>query len=93
MGANGSTGSASQATESPEGDQVDSDNDLLEIGTFGSPHGVRGNIRLFPTTDCADERLKQSGVRCDHDINPKQSKQKYIRSHQGKTSRLSRCIC
>ena len=73
-------GRASQATESPKEDQVDSDNNLLEIGTFGSPHGVRGDIRLFPTTDCADERLTQSGVRCDHDVNPKQSTQRVYKN-------------
>lgn len=38
--------------------------DLLELGSFGAPHGVRGDIRLFPTTDSAKERLTQPGLRC-----------------------------
>ena len=40
-----------------------SEEDLVELGMFGSPHGVKGAIRLFPTTDSADERLRHAGTR------------------------------
>lgn len=32
--------------------------DLVEIGVFGGPHGVRGEVRLFPSTDDPAARLK-----------------------------------
>lgn len=30
---------------------------LVEVGTFGAPHGVRGEVRLFPSTDDPATRL------------------------------------
>ncbi len=53
---------ASREEASPAGSV--SKEDLLELGCFGTPHGVRGEIKLFPTTDSADERLLQPGKRC-----------------------------
>jgi len=53
---------ASREDSSPGGSV--SKEDLLELGCFGTPHGVRGEIKLFPTTDSADERLLQPGKRC-----------------------------
>ena len=32
--------------------------DLIEIGVFGGPHGVRGEVRLFPSTDDPAARLR-----------------------------------
>ena len=31
--------------------------DLVEVATFGAPHGVRGEVRIFPVTDEPEERL------------------------------------
>jgi 16S rRNA processing protein RimM len=31
---------------------------LIEIGVFGGPHGVRGEVRLFPSTDDPAARLR-----------------------------------
>lgn len=49
--------------KSNEGQSSVSEEDLVELGMFGSPHGVKGAIRLFPTTDSADERLRHAGTR------------------------------
>ena len=49
--------------KSTEGQSSVSEDDLVELGMFGSPHGVKGAIRLFPTTDSADERLRHAGTR------------------------------
>ena len=49
--------------KSSEGQSSVSEEDLVELGMFGSPHGVKGAIRLFPTTDSADERLRHAGTR------------------------------
>ena len=49
--------------KSNEGQSSVSEKDLVELGMFGSPHGVKGAIRLFPTTDSADERLRHAGTR------------------------------
>lgn len=57
----------SSLPDSPEGSSPSSAvkaEDLLELGSFGAPHGVRGDIRLFPTTDSAKERLTEPGLRC-----------------------------
>lgn len=37
--------------------------DPIEIGIFGPPHGVRGGLRLFGTTESLEERLRQPGQR------------------------------
>ena len=37
--------------------------DLLELGSFGAPHGVRGEVKLYPVTDSPAERLISSGAR------------------------------
>lgn len=37
--------------------------DLVEVATFGAPHGVRGEVRIFPVTDEPEERLLQEGTR------------------------------
>lgn len=37
--------------------------DLVEIGVFGPPHGVHGEIRLQAITDTLEDRLEQPGVR------------------------------
>ena len=58
----GSSLTASQ--EEPPPSSGVREEDLLELGSFGAPHGVRGDIRLFPTTDSAKERLTQPGTRC-----------------------------
>ena len=50
--------------ENPDSSSAVKAEDLLELGCFGAPHGVRGDIRLFPTTDSAKERLTQPGLRC-----------------------------
>ncbi|CAL5229645.1 g13009 [Coccomyxa viridis] len=49
--------------ENPDSSSAVKAEDLLELGCFGAPHGVRGDIRLFPTTDSAKERLTQPGLR------------------------------
>lgn len=56
-----------QEIGSNDEDENTTEQDLLEIGSFGAPHGVKGNIRLFPSTDSADERLTQAGIRYVHD--------------------------
>ena len=55
--------SQSSTDESNKGQSSVSEEDLIELGMFGSPHGIKGAIRLFPTTDSADERLRQAGTR------------------------------
>lgn len=42
--------------------EVDVD-DLLELGTFGAPHGVKGNIKFYAVTDAPAERLSSPGMR------------------------------
>ena len=37
--------------------------DLVEVATFGAPHGVRGEVRIFPVTDEPEERLLEEGAR------------------------------
>ena len=49
--------------KSNEGQSSVCEEDLVELGMFGSPHGIKGAIRLFPTTDSADERLRHAGTR------------------------------
>ena len=36
--------------------------DLVEVATFGAPHGVRGEVRIFPVTDEPEERLLEGGA-------------------------------
>lgn len=37
--------------------------DLVELGIFGPPHGVYGELRLQAITDSIEERLRQAGPR------------------------------
>ena len=36
--------------------------DLVELGVFGPPHGIRGEIRLQAITDSLEERLSEPGA-------------------------------
>lgn len=36
--------------------------DLVELGIFGPPHGIRGEIRLQAITDSLEERLSEPGA-------------------------------
>ena len=59
-----STGSSLSASQEESGvSSAVAEEGLLELGSFGAPHGVRGDIRLYPTTDSAKERLTQPGMR------------------------------
>jgi hypothetical protein len=37
--------------------------ELLELGSFGSPHGVRGHIKFYAVTDSPEERLSSQSPR------------------------------
>lgn len=37
--------------------------ELLELGTFGAPHGVKGDMKFFALTDAPSERLKAAGAK------------------------------
>ncbi|BDA44835.1 Ribosome maturation factor RimM [Coccomyxa sp. Obi] len=42
---------------------MNSSNDLLELGTFGVPHGVKGDIKFYALTDAPSERLNTPGAK------------------------------
>lgn len=48
---------------SPDSDDAANTALLIELGTFGAPHGVRGELKFFALTDSPAERLTTSGVR------------------------------
>lgn len=58
------TSACSQQSHDPdEAPPEPSDSDLIEIGIFLSPHGLQGELRLQPTTDYPQERLRSKATR------------------------------
>ncbi len=37
--------------------------ELLELGTFGAPHGVKGDMKFYAVTDAPSKRLNAPGVK------------------------------
>lgn len=46
-----------------ESQSMDRSEDLLELGTFGVPHGVKGDIKFYALTDAPSERLNAPGAK------------------------------
>jgi ribosomal 30S subunit maturation factor RimM len=56
-------GSSSTPSSPPSTSSAAPPSDLVEVATFGAPHGVRGEVRIFPVTDEPEERLLEEGAR------------------------------
>ncbi|PRW59657.1 Ribosome maturation factor [Chlorella sorokiniana] len=54
---------AAAATDGPEAASVPEEEDWVEIGKVGPPHGVRGEFKVQPLTDFPEERLGTPGPR------------------------------
>ncbi len=37
--------------------------ELIELGSFGVPHGVKGDIKFYALTDAPSERLNAPGAK------------------------------
>lgn len=58
--------------------------DLISIGIIQKPHGIRGEVKVFPKTDFIEERFKK-GTNIILDLNGKRSAQviETVRMHKG----------
>ncbi|GMH39685.1 hypothetical protein BSKO_07583 [Bryopsis sp. KO-2023] len=58
------TGSAAGSSLSPvESPEVDADTEWVSVGVIGPPHGVKGEMKVKPTTDFPGDRLGTPGER------------------------------
>ncbi len=58
---------AAAATDDPEAAGMsDEEEEWVEIGRVGPPHGVRGEFKVQPLTDFPEERLGMPGPRWEH---------------------------
>ena len=54
---------AAAAAEGAPGSSSDVDEDWIEVGRIGPPHGVRGEMKVQPLTDFPEDRLGTPGPR------------------------------